>query len=131
MKRFTKIITALILVCAIFSFVGCGLPVSGYTAVGLVKSHTSKNAYLSFYAFNGSMVITLNCEEGDTIECTAELEKGNAKIYSKDDGAKTELFSLSAGDNINRMFDGMKKGKVYIVIEGEDCQNGKFTFSVK
>lgn len=129
MKKLFLLFLAAVL---IVSFSGCGKYVSHYRAVGFAHSNESDSAFMSFYSFDGRMVFKLkNGNDADgRLKVSATLESGSAKVYA-DDGTKTELCAVHAGDTIETTAALSGKGTVWVIVEtSEKCMNGDFRFSV-
>ena len=68
--------------------------------------------------------------EGD-LKYSARLESGSAAVYMDYNGTKQELFSISAGEEIDSHGGYVEAGTVYIIVETDGaCQNGDFQFSL-
>ena len=98
-----------------------------------VHSNTSHSAYMNFGTLNGTEVQTLKCkEETGTLKYSAKLDTGNATVYIDYDGEKKELFKIGAGEEIEDSFDGLKEGKIYVIVETDGkCEEGKFEFELE
>jgi len=133
MKKKSLLLIIMVLTAASICLTGCGKYISSWSATMYVHSNTSDSAYMDFSTFNGTEVQTLKCkEETGTLKYSASLGVGKAVIYIDYDGEKKELFSISGGENIEESFAGLKKGKVYIIVETEDkCEDGKFEFEIE
>lgn len=110
---------------------GCGRYVSSYQAVGFVHSNGSDSAFMNFYSFEGRMVFKLKSSGEGELKYTAKLESGNAAVYYDFYGTKQELFSISAGEEVDSHGGYVESGTVYIIVETDGaCQNGDFQFSL-
>ena len=127
MKKTLALIVSFVM---LISLAGCGGYVSSYKAVMFVHSNTSSSASMSFYSFEGRMVFRLiSSGEGD-LKYTAKLEQGSATVYYDYNGAKTELFSINGGEELDSHGGYIEKGTVYIIVETDgECMNGDFRFS--
>ena len=124
-----KIIALLLCAALLFSLAGCGKHSSKYKAVGFVHSNETKEAFMSFYSFEGRMVFKLKPSGEGDIKYSAKLEEGNATVYYDWLGTKSELFSVSAGDEIASSGGYVEAGTVYIIVETDgECMNGDFRF---
>ena len=132
-KAVSILLLAVLLALPIFLLTGCGKYSSHWKAVGCVQSHTSKKASLSFMSFEGTMVYALKCKsDGAKLSYSGQLEAGNLKVYCDNGSAKTELFSLNAGETVNAALEGLKKGTVYIIIETSGtCKEGSLKFELE
>ena len=133
-KQFTRVFSAAVIaVLLLFTLSGCNGYVSHYKAVAFVHTNTSKNASMSFSSFEGTMVFVLKCDSADEkINCSATLENGSASVFYDCNGTKTELFSVSSGDDINEAGGVLQKGTVHIIVEiPEGGQNGRFVFGIE
>ena len=128
MKRvFALILTAMLLL----SFSGCDKYSSKYNAVAFVHSNESDNAFMTFYSFEGRMVFKLKSSGEGDLKYSAKLESGNVAAYYDYYGTKTELFSLSSGDELNSHGGYIEAGTVYVIVETDGkCMNGDFRFSL-
>ena len=125
-----KIVAFLLIFIIAFSFVGCGKYPSKYFAVGLVTTNTSRSVQMSFFSFEGTRTFTMKCGSDHKLEYSAKLESGNSTVYYDQNGTKTELFSIGAGDEVSSSIN-LDAGTVYIIIEtSEKCQNGSFLFDI-
>ena len=117
-----KIVTLLASAILLISLTGCGGYTSSYKAVGFVHSNESESAFMNFYSFDGRMVFKLKSSAEGDLKYTAKLESGNAT---------EELFSISAGEEIDSHGGYVESGTVYIIVETDGaCQNGEFQFSL-
>jgi hypothetical protein len=128
MKKVFAVIVAAIL---LLSFTGCGKYSSRYKAVAFVHSNGSASAFMNFYSFDGRMVFKLkSAGEGD-LKYSAKLETGSATVYYDYYGTRTELVSISSGDELDSHGGYIEAGTVYIVVETNgECRNGEFHFSL-
>ena len=128
MKKALSFIVAALM---ILSLAGCSKYSSKYKAVGFVHSNESMSAFMSFYSFDGQMVFKLkSAGEGD-LKYSAKLESGNATVYYDYLGTKSELFSISSGDETDSHGGYIETGTVYIIVETNgECRNGQFQFSL-
>ena len=127
----TLIATVMVLVLLMLS--GCNSYRSHYNAVAFAHTNTSKNASMRFSSFEGTMVFQLKCKNADEkISYSAKLEDGSANVFYDCSGTKTELFSVSTGDDISDIGGELQKGTVYIIVEASaKCQDGRFSFDLK
>ena len=110
----------------------CGYA-SHYRAVAFVHSNTRTEAYMSFSSFEGTMVFKLKCDvQGGTVNYTANLESGSAKVYCDCGNGKTGLFAIGAGGDITSFGGEPEKGAtVYVIVETDGkCENGSFSFTL-
>lgn len=112
---------------------GCNSYRSHYKAVAFLHTNTSENASMSFSSFEGTMVFQLKCKNADEkISYSAKLDEGSANAFYDCSGTKTELFSVSPGNDISDIGGELQKGTVYIIVEAsEKCQDGRFSFDLK
>lgn len=130
-----KIITSIITIVTAFIltiFYACNGYSSNYKASSFVHTNSSKNASMSFSSFKGTMVFKLKCEsENETINYTAKLETGNAKVYYDCNGTKSELFCVNSGEEVKEYGGSLQKGTIYIIVEiPESGKNGSFNFEL-
>lgn len=126
--------TAVIIVAVMMLFLlaGCGKYVSHYKALLFVHSNEKESAYMTFHSFEGDMVFRLKSSGEKEIRYSGQLESGNAVIYYDQNGTKTELFSLSGGDETESLGGHVKEGTVYIIVETDGkCVNGDIRFSLE
>ena len=65
------------------------------------------------------------------LKYTGTLAKGSATVYYDNDGTKKELFSVSAGEDVDSSFEALEKGTLYIIIETDGtAEGGDFSFSI-
>lgn len=129
MKRIALwLVTAVLLL----SLVGCGGYTSHYKAVGFVHSNESDEAFMNFYSFEGTMVFKMKCKEpGAKLRASAALESGSAAVYYDENGTKTALCTVQAGEETELSADLSGTGTVYVIVEtSEKCGNGEFRFSI-
>lgn len=131
--------TIIIAVCALIlaaalCFSGCGKYVSSYSAFGLVYSNTSGSAFMRFSSFDGTKAFSMECSEesGGRLSYSAKLGSGKAAVYIDNDGTKTELFSVSAGEEAVSGTHELIKGPVYIIVETDGkCVDGDLNFGIE
>ncbi len=131
MKKIALIVFAMLFLAA--GLVGCGEYSSHYHAVGHVVSAHSDSAWMSFIEFEGTEVFKLKRKSGDltTIRYSGSLETGNLTVYYDCGGKKLELFSLSAGDEIESSGGYLPEDTVYVIVETtEKCCNGALSFEI-
>ena len=123
---------ALILAAAL-CFTGCGKYLSSYSAFGLVYSNTSDSAFMRFSSFEGTKAFNMECtgESGGRVTYSAKLGSGSAVVFIDNDGTKTELFSVSAGEEaVSGTFE-LNRGPVYIIVETDGkCGDGDLNFGI-
>lgn len=116
----------------LLSLVGCSKYPSKYKAVGFVHSNESSSAFMDFYSFDGRIAFKLKSTGEGDLKYSAKLESGSATVYYDFYGTKTELFSISSGDEINSHGGYIEAGTVYVIVETNgECQNGNFRFSLE
>ena len=131
-RTMKKAVILLLSLLLLFSFSGCGQYTSSYKAVGFVHSERSDSASMSFYSFDGRMVFRLKNAHNGSLNCSASLETGNAAVYSVCSGEKTELFSISGGEECDQCSGDIGNGTVYVIVETDGkCGNGFFTFDLE
>ncbi len=128
--RRTLVIAALAVL--LLAAAGCSRYTSSYSAVGFVHSNGKHSAFLSFHSLSGRMVMTLRTREAGLLGCEAKLEEGNLRVYCDSDGDRRELFSLSAGQDVDLEFWDMTAKKVHIIVETDGrCRNGYLEFEMQ
>ena len=126
-----KILSLVVAVFMLLTLAGCSEYSSNYKAVGIVHLNETSSAFMSFYSFDGRIVFKLKSTGEGDIKYSAKLESGSAKVYYDFYGTKTELFSISGGNEINSHNGYIEAGTVYVIVETDGkCQNGDFNFSV-
>ena len=133
MKKNYKMWIITVMLIGTLCLTGCAKYISSWSATMYVHSNTSHSAYMNFGTLNGTEVQTLKCkEETGTLKYSAKLEIGSATVYIDYDGEKKELFKIGAGEEIEDSFDGLKEGKVYIIVETDGkCEEGKCEFEIE
>lgn len=127
---FIKVLAVLLAILLCISFSGCSEYASGYSAVGLIRSNNGTSASMSFMQFEGSHSFKLKCTGEGDIHYTAKLDEGQLKVYYDFGGTKTELFSLSSGEEVDAHGGHVESGTVYIIVETDGiCNNGSFEFN--
>ena len=127
-----KITILLVSVFLLITLTGCGKYSSSYKAVAFVHSNETDSAFMSFYSFEGRMIFKLKSSAEGDLKYTAKLESGNAAVYYDFYGTKQELFSISAGEEIDSHGGYIESGTVYIIVETDgSCQNEEFHFSLQ
>jgi hypothetical protein len=127
-----KVLAFLVAVMMLFSLAGCRNYSSKYKAVGVVYSNEASSAFMNFYSFDGRMVFKLKSTEEGDLKYSAKLESGSATVYYDYYGTKTELFSVSGGDEIDSHGGYIETGTVYVIVETNgECQNGEFHFDLE
>ena len=130
-KRIILLVLAMLFVT--FSLVGCNRYSSHYYTIAHGTSNDSDSASVFFGEFEGTEVFKLKIERGKTakIQYSGKLETGSATVYYDCGEAKTELFSIHSGDEINAYSNKLAAGTVYIIIEtNEKCTGGSFDFQI-
>ena len=128
MKRLGMILLALALV---FALTGCSAYRSKYRAVGFVHSNTSGESFMDFFEFEGTMVFKMKCDAGQSLAYTGKLETGSVTVSLAQGEEKTEIFSLSGGDELDGSVELPDKGTVYVIVESpEKSENGAFEFRI-
>lgn len=128
-----KMLSAISLGMALlFCLSGCGKYNSHYNATAFVHSNESDSAFMSFWKFEGTMVFKLKCKQaGQSLAYTAKLETGSATVYYDCGDGKTELCTVSAGDDLQDVLDELTPGTVYIIVETDGkCETGSFDFKI-
>ena len=129
MKRTIRLTASLIIVLLL---TGCGKYISSYKAIGFVHSNGLTSAEMSFYSFEGRMVFTLKSSGEGDIKYTAKLESGAAAVYYDYNGTKSELFTISSGEELDSHGGYVEAGTVYIIVETNgECMNGEFSFDAE
>lgn len=128
-----KTLTVIVAAFMLLSLVGCSKYPSKYKAVGFVHSNeSSSSAFMDFYSFDGRIAFKLKSTGEGDLKYSAKLESGSATVYYDFYGTKTELFSISSGDEINSHGGYIEAGTVYVIVETNgECQNGNFRFSLE
>ena len=133
MRKALLIMVVTTMVLSLFCFAGCDKYVSSYNALGIVTTNSSDSSSISFVSLEGTKVLTLKCKNASTekLKYSAKLKEGSAVVYYDTGDGKKELFSVRAGEEISSEIDGLKKGKIYIVVETkEKCKEGDFRFDI-
>ena len=129
-----KIACVFLIPVMLFCFVltSCDRYISSYMAIMLVTTNTSKEAGISFSTFKGTKVFKVKCsEEGEKIDYSGHLDKGELSVYYDDDGTKKMLFTIKEGEEVEDTSEELSKGTVYIIVETEGkCSDGKLKFIV-
>ncbi len=129
MKRTFSLMASLIILLLL---TGCGKYSSSYKAVGFVHSNSSASAEMSFYSFDGKMVFKLKSSGEGDLKYAAKLESGSATVYYDYYGTKSELFTISSGDELDSHGGYIESGTVYIIVETNgECMNGEFSINVE
>jgi len=129
MKRIFSLIASLIILLLL---TGCGKYSSSYKAIGFVHSNGSASAEMSFYSFDGTMVFKLKSSGEGDLKYTAKLESGTATVYYDYYGTKSELFTISPGEELDSHGGYVESGTVYIIVETNgECMNGEFSINVE
>ena len=133
MKKNYKMWIITVMLIGTLCLTGCAKYISSWSATMYVHSNTSHSTYMNFGTLNGTEVQTLKCkEETGTLKYSAKLDTGSATVYIDYDGEKKELFKIGAGEEIEDSFDGLKEGKIYIIVETDGkCEEGKFEFEIE
>lgn len=131
MKKRCLTLIAMLAAFAI-SLSGCEKYASHYNATAFVHSNESDSAFMSFWKFEGTMVFKLKCESADeALAWSAKLETGSATIFYDCGDGKTELCTVSAGDDLQDVLDELTPGTVYIIVETDGkCEIGNFDFKI-
>ena len=125
-------ISLIVAIIMLLSLTGCSAYSSRYRAVGFVHSNESASSFMNFYTFDGRMVFKMKSSGEGELTYTAKLESGNATVYYDSNGSKTELFSVSAGDELHAHGGYVEAGTVYVIVETDgECRNGDFRFSLE
>ena len=130
-KRSVFLVTSVLVLC-VLCLTGCSKYSSSYSAVGLVHSNTSEEAFMSFSSFEGTMVFQLSADDDDDrINGSAALESGSLTVYVDDGTVKQEWFSLHAGERFSLSGTPHGRGTVYIIVETQEkCGNGRLEFEM-
>ena len=130
MKKVLSLTASLMVILLLFT--GCAKYNSSYNAIGFVHSNTPKSADMSFYSFDGTMVFKLKSSGEGDLKYTANLESGAATVYYDYNGNKSELFTLSSGEELDSHGGYIESGTVYIIVETDgECKNGSLSFSIE
>ena len=63
---------------------------------------------------------------------SAKLGEGSATVFYDSNGTKTELFSISGGQEIHSSTIAVNPGTVYVIVQTDGkCKDGRFSFDVK
>ena len=131
--KIKRAVAVLVLAALMLAFVSsCGY-VSHYRAVAFVHSNTRTEVYMSFFSFEGTMVFKLKCDvDGGTVNYSANLESGSARVWIDCGNGKTELFAIGAGGEMHSFGGEPEKGAtVYVIVETDGkCGNGSFSFTL-
>ena len=86
---------------------------------------------MNFYSFEGRIVFKLKSSGEGELKYTGSLESGKASVYYDFYGTKTELFSISDGEEVDAKGGYVEAGTVYVIVETDGkCVNGDFSFQV-
>ena len=128
MKKTIILISAVIM---LLFMTGCGKYTTSYKAVGFVHTNEKSSARMSFYSFEGRIVFKLKSPGEGELKYTGRLESGKASVYYDFYGTKTELFSISDGEEVDAKGGYVEAGTVYVSVETDGkCVNGDFSFQV-
>ena len=132
MKTNYRMLIVIVMLFGMLCMTGCAKYTASWSASLYAHSNTSESASMSFWTFTGTEVQTLKCKDKTgTLKYSAKLEIGSATVYIDYDGEKKELFKIGAGEEIEDSFDGLKKGKIYVIVETDGkCEEGKFEFVI-
>ena len=132
MKTNYRMLIVIVMLFGMLCMTGCTKYTASWSASLYAHSNTSDSASMSFWTFTGTEVQTLKCKDKTgTLKYSAKLEIGSATVYIDYDGEKKELFKIGAGEEIEDSFDGLKKGKIYVIVETDGkCEEGKFEFAI-
>lgn len=125
--------TFLMILALAFSLTGC----SSYTEHGvgtvIIQNNVSDKATVSFSSLDGTRVYELKVKNSkDVLKYSGKLSKGSATVYYDNDGTKKELFSVSAGEDVDSSLEVLEKGTLYIIIETDGtAEGGDFSFSLE
>ncbi|MBP5162422.1 MAG: hypothetical protein ILP16_05535, partial [Spirochaetales bacterium] len=124
-----QLLILLFVMIALALLVGCSKYVSHYSAMMLVTEQSSKAGSISFSSFSGTKVFKLKSD--GHLNYSAKLDEGSATVYY-DDGTKSELFSIGAGQEIKPSSATVGSGTVYVIVQTDGkCKGGSFSFDVK
>ncbi len=132
MKKYFNLISTVSILLLTLMLSGCSAYVSRYKLVASVRTNTSKEASLSFYSMEGSIVFKLK-EKNDTgtMKYSMKLESGSINVYYDNGDGKTPLSIVNSGDELTSQIE-VKRGTIYIIIEAkEKCTNGSFKFNLE
>jgi hypothetical protein len=119
LKPFLAVMTALLLA-------GCGKYISSYKATGFIHTNLPSSAEMSFWSFEGRMVFKLHSHCEGNLKYKAELESGSAVVSYDYNGSQEELFTLSAGEELESSGGYIEAGTVYVIVETDGwCRHGK------
>lgn len=131
-KRIILFLFALLFVA--FCLVGCKRYSSHYYTIAHGISYDDSDSVSVFFGeFEGTEVFKLKIKRDKMakIHYSGKLETGSATVYYDCGKAKTELFSIHSGDEINAYGNKLASGTVYIIIEtNEICKSGNFDFEI-
>ena len=128
-KLMKRSIFILLLILVALILAGCGTYASHYSAVLLVTTESSKGGSISFSSFSGTKAFKFKSD--GQLNYSAKLEEGKATVYY-DDGAKKELFTIAAGQEIGPSSIPVDSGTVHVIIQTDGkCRQGEFRFDVK
>ncbi len=126
MKMYSKIVSVILLMAIIFSFVGCdSMYLSSYSAIGLRSRKFGNECYASFDKLDGTFVFKMKYGGAeDKIYYAADVESGTVVIYYDSVGVKEKLFTAEGGYPIEGNTGYVDRGTVYVILEAENAQNG-------
>ena len=133
MRRKSIIVITLMLMALSFSLTGCNTYTSHGTGTLIVQNNVSDKAEVAFHSLDGTRVYKMKVKDSkEVLKYSGKLDKGNATVYYDNDGDKKELFSLSAGENVDSSFEALEKGTLYIILETDgEAEGGNFSFSLE
>lgn len=114
-KRLLTVLIASVMALLLLPLSGCNRYVSSYKAVAFVHTNTTKNAFMSFSSFEGSMVFQLKCGSTDEkINYSAKLETAAQMYFTTVTGQKRNCFpSIPAMISVRSAENGKRPGLYY------------------
>lgn len=132
-RRLLPLLAALIAASAL-CLCGCA-HVSSYRALGLVRTGTHTGFNVSFSSLTGTLSYPVRNPYGQAqLRCGAALESGQVTVWldAGGSGERTELFTLRAGEETERVFAIGGAETLYVILETDGtCGNGSFRFTVE
>lgn len=125
-----KLLIGILLAICLSCLVGCVKYVSHYSALMMVTTNTSKSASISFSSLSGTRSFKLKSD--GHLNYSAKLGEGSATVFYDSNGTKTELFSISGGQELQSSTIAVNPGTVYVIVQTDGkCKDGRFSFDVK
>ncbi|MBD5131993.1 MAG: hypothetical protein HDT28_05310 [Clostridiales bacterium] len=136
MKKFTKVIIAVMTAVLCFSLSACGNKYSSnYSSKKMIEKSNSTESSVSFDGFSGTYVMKLksNGEDEVYITYTATLAEGKINVYYDYNDEKLDLFEIETNGSVNSKTEAFTGNKtIYVIIESDGkCGEGSFLFTLE